>query len=102
MKTCNAKVEDLDLKNMGVDKGITGNVISKPLMSPLTSTPEEGAKTPLFLTLDPSVDSSGKLYSSCKEIEVDEVARDEDVAKKLMAIDAYWSGLKTKSEILHK
>ena len=42
-------------RHMGVDKSITGNVISKPILSPLTSSAESGAKIPMVLATDPDL-----------------------------------------------
>ena len=45
-------------RHMGVDKSVTGNFIAKPLLWLLPGAakkPEEGAKTPLYLTLDQEI-----------------------------------------------
>ena len=93
---------------MGVDKSISGNIIAKPLLwlVPGTSkSPKQGSKTPLFLTLDNETinsanNSSGNLYDSKQEVlELDPVALDDLLAKKLFLVDEYWTGLKSKDSV---
>ena len=95
-------------RHMGVDKSISGNIIAKPLLwlVPGTSkSPKEGSKTPLFLTLDNETinsanNSSGNLYDSKQEVlELDPVALDNLLAKKLFLVDEYWTGLKSKDSV---
>ena len=94
---------------MGVDKSITGNIIAKPLLwlSPgVSKNAEDGAKTPLFLALDQETiknaeHSSGNLFGSKRqELEIDAVALDEELARKLYLVDEYWTGLKTKEQLI--
>ena len=96
-------------RHMGVDKSITGNIIAKPLLwlfPGLSKSPDDGAKTPLFLVLDNETIkddklSSGKLFGAKRqEMEVDSVALDENVAQKLLLIDEYWTGLKSKEQLV--
>ena len=96
---------------MGVDKSVTGNFIAKPLLWLLPGAakkPEEGAKTPLYLTLDQETinnceNATGKLYDSKQnELEIDSVALDENLAKKLFMVDEYWTGIKSKADLLSK
>ena len=88
-------------RHMGVDKSVSGNVISKPLLSPLTRSADEGAKTPMLLAIDTQLSVSGQLFSSGKPTDIDPVALDQDSARKLFAVDAYWTGLLTKQQILN-
>lgn len=82
---------------MGVDKSIFGNVVANPLLWFLTTTPEQGALTPLFLALE-DIEVSGKLFAKCKEVDLDEKVMDEKVAKRLLAIDRYWTGQISKEQ----
>lgn len=44
---------------------------------------------------------TGKLYSNLKAIDIDPKCDDVGVAKRLMAVDKYWTGLvKTKEELV--
>jgi len=86
-------------RHMGVDKSITGNVISKPILSPLTSSAESGAKIPMVLATDPDLKDTGKLFSSKGEIDIAEHALDLETARKLFAVDAYWTDLLSKEEL---
>ena len=95
-------------RHMGVDKSITGNIIAKPLLwlfPGVSKSPEEGAKTPLFLTLDNETisdgnSSSGKLFNMNGEMEIDPVALDETLANNLVLVDEYWTSLKSKEELI--
>ena len=96
---------------MGVDKSISGAIISKPILwlfPGVTRSPEEGAKTPLFLILDNETitdaqATSGKLFDSKqREMEIDAVALDDVVAQKLFFIDEYWTGLKSKEQLIER
>ena len=98
-------------RHMGVDKSLTGNLIAKPLLwlvPGATKNPTEGAKTPLYLTLDQETiknceNASGKLYDSKQnELEIDSVALDEKLAHKLYMVDEYWTGIKSKADLLTK
>ena len=53
----------------------------------------------LFLDLN---ETTGKLFSNMEELAVDDVAKDIVLAKKLFIVDQYWSGLKSKEDILQK
>lgn len=90
-------------RHMGVDKSILGNFLSNPLLWFLTSDVMRGSQTTLFLAMDPSVaTTTGKLFSKSRQIEKDPVAEDSDLAKKLVAVDKYWSGLVSSKEELAK
>jgi hypothetical protein len=93
---------------MGVDKSISGNIISKPLLWLLPGVsrkPEDGARSPLFLVLDNETitvakSASGQLFDSNRSLmEIDSVASDDTLAKKLFLVDEYWTGLKSKEEL---
>jgi len=85
---------------MGVDKSISGNVISKPLLSPLTNSAEAGAKAPMVLATDPDLTDTGKLFSAkAEQLEIDQCALDLELARKLYAVDAYWTDLLTKEQV---
>jgi len=88
-------------RHMGVDKSISGNIISKPLLSPLTRSADDGAKAPILLATDPDLKATGKLFSSNgQEMEIDPVGLDLDLARKLFAVDAYWTDLVPKDELV--
>merc|ERR1712037_953073 len=75
-------------RHMGVDKSITG-----PLLWFLSRSPERGSQTPLYVCLSDSLSGErGKLYSNLKEIDIDPKAEDALVAKRLLAVDKYWTG----------
>ena len=63
---------------------------------------ERGSETPLYVALsDIVVGETGKLYSNLKEVKIDPKAEDALVAKRLVAVDKYWSGLvKSKEELV--
>lgn len=95
-------------RHMGVDKSISGNIISKPLLWLLPGVsrkPEDGARSPLFLVLDNETitvakSASGQLFDSNRSLmEIDSVASDDTLAKKLFLVDEYWTGLKSKEEL---
>ena len=95
-------------RHMGVDKSISGNIISKPLLwllPGITRSPEDGAKSPLFLVLDnesitDANTASGQLFDSNRKVmDIDSVALDDTLAKKLFLVDEYWTGLKSKEEL---
>ena len=97
-------------RHMGVDKSISGNIISKPLLWLLPGVsrkPEDGAKSPLFLVLDNETitgapTATGQLFDSNRSLmEIDSVALDETLAKKLFLIDEYWTGLKSKEQLFN-
>ncbi|XP_059092992.1 retinol dehydrogenase 13-like [Tigriopus californicus] len=90
-------------RHMGVDKSILGNFLSNPLLWFLTSDVMRGSQTTLFLAMDPSVvTTTGKLFSKSKEIDKDPMAEDSTLAKRLVAVDKYWSGLVSSKEELAK
>jgi len=84
---------------LGVDKSITGNVISKPLLSPMTSSAEAGAKVPMVLATDPDLNHTGKLFSAKDQLDIDPEHMDLEVARKLFAVDAFWTDLLSKEEL---
>ncbi len=47
-------------------------------------------------------ETTGKLLSNMEEMAVDDVGKDVVMAKKLFLVDQYWSGLKSKEDILQK
>lgn len=84
-------------RHMGVDKSISGNIIANPLLWFLTRTAARGAQTVLWAATDPQLSaSSGKLFSNMKEIEIDDKAKDESLAKKILAVGKFWTGLESK------
>lgn len=105
--TCNAVypgiVSGTDIKRyMGVDKSMSGRLVSKPLLSFATRSAEKGAQTVIYVLLEESLKSeSGKLFSNMQEKEIEGEAKDMTLAKKLFLIDEYWTGIKNKDDILN-
>jgi len=87
-------------RHMGVDKSITGNIIANPLLWFLTKSAERGAQTPLLVATDTNIELSGGLYSNLKPLDVDSVALDKELAKKIMAVSLYWTGLMDKADLV--
>ena len=58
-------------------------------------------RSPLFCFAD-LTETTGKLFSNMEEMAIDDAAKDSVLAKKLFIVDEYWSGLKSKEDILHK
>lgn len=99
-------------RHMGVDKSMSGSIFWRPILWSYTKTPEQGARTPLFLLLAPQsllagsgAESGGKpvsgqLFVNYDQVEVDKVALDSQLARKLWAVDEYWTGLRRREEIL--
>ena len=86
---------------MGVEKSWFAMIGSKLVMSFLEKKPEEGAYTALFMALDRSVTGiTGKCFFNMSEMSFVDVPGTPEDAKRLMAIDDYWSGLKSKEEVL--
>ena len=84
---------------MGVDKSITGNFIANPLLWMLTKSPERGAETPVFVTLDDESNATGKLFSNFGEVSIDsKSAIDDKIAERLLAVDFFWTGLSPSKE----
>jgi len=88
-------------RHMGVDKSISGNIIANPLLWILTKSPERGAQTVVFAATDKDLKcETGKLLSQMKEIDVDSVAEDEELARKLYLVSQYWTGLVDKQTLV--
>ena len=90
-------------RHMGVDKSKVVKYGALPLMSFATISPSEAASTVLFLLMDRSVTGeTGKMYTKMSEIAIKEEGLDEVAAQKVVDIGDYWSGLKSKDELLLK
>ena len=88
---------------MGVDKSKVVKYGALPFMSFATISPSEAASTVLFLLMDRSVTGeTGKMFTKMSEIAIKEEGLDEVAAQKVVDIGDYWSGLKTKDELLSK
>ena len=68
----------------------------------MTRSADDGAKAPMLLATDPNLESTGKLFSANgQEMEIDPVGLDLDLARKLFAVDAYWTDLLPKDELVN-
>ncbi|KAF4089856.1 hypothetical protein AMELA_G00043070 [Ameiurus melas] len=75
-------------------------LLAKPLVSlasrALLRSPEEGARTPVYLACSPDVEGvRGKCFADCQEQKLLPNATDEDVAKKLWDISEVMVGITT-------
>jgi len=90
-------------RHMGVDKSKVVKYGALPFMSFATISPSEAASTVLFLLMDRSVTGeTGKMFTKMSEIAIKEEGLDEVAAQKVVDTGDYWSGLKTKDELLSK
>ena len=88
-------------RHMGVDKSKVVKYGALPFMSLATISPSEAADTVLFLLLDRSVGGeTGKMYTKMNEIAMKEELLDEGAAKRVVNIGDYWSGLKSREELM--
>ncbi len=72
--------------NMGVDRETGFGKMITGLLKPFFLTPEEGAKTAVFLATDPSVrKKTGKYYYRCKVAKTSKLSKNRFLAKKLFA-----------------
>ena len=94
--------KDTNIKrHMGVDKSKILSLFSRPFLYMLEKNPSEGAATPLFMLLDNTVgEITGKIFTNMAEMAITDIADDQDSAQKLLDIDDYWTGLKTKEELI--
>lgn len=73
--------------NMGVDRDTGFGKTITGLLKPFFLTPEEGAKTAVFLAVDESVkDITGKYFYKCKIAKSSELSNNEEIAKRLYAL----------------
>ncbi len=79
-------------RHMGVDRSISGSLISGPLLWFLTVTPTTAARGPFRLATEGF--KSGALYSAGgrKEMEVSAAAANPEEARRMLAVAKYWSG----------
>ena len=90
-------------RHMGVDKSKVVKYGALPFMSLATISPSEAASTILFLLLDRSVlADSGKMYTKMSEMSIVDVGLDAGAAEKILAVGDYWTGLKSKDELIMK
>lgn len=91
-------------RHMGLDKSMVSGPFVKKIMGSITEvTPENAIHTPLFLLTDRSVSGlSGKMFANMNEMAVLDVGLNDEAGKKLMLIDEYWTGLKSKDDIAVK
>ena len=95
-------VRDTEIRRYtGRAKSYVSQKVANPFLSLAETTPQLAINTPLFLLNDESVEKiTGKLFYNLKEKDLEcELAHDLKTAEKLMLVDDYWSGLKTKEEV---
>ena len=86
---------------MSIDKSKLMIYVTRPLLWLLERTAEEGAYTPVFLIQDQmAVGKTGKIFSNMSEMSIAEIGVNDEAAKKLIAVDDYWAGIKSKDEIV--
>ena len=87
-------------RHMGVDKSISGNFIANPIMWLMTRSAARGAHTVLWSATDPELAGvTGKLFSNMKQMNVDGKASNDDLARKIIAVGQFWTGLESKESI---
>lgn len=88
-------------RHMGIDKSKFMQYLSRPALWVVEVYPNEAAATPLFMLVDRSVSGlTGKMYANMAEMAIVDIGKDMTAARKLLAIDDYWAGTKTKEELL--
>ena len=86
---------------MNIEKSKVLIYVTRPLLWLLERTAEEGAYTPVFLIQDRmAVDKTGKIFHNMSEMSIAEIGVNDEAAAKLIAVDDYWTDLKTKEEIV--
>lgn len=61
---------------------------------PLLKSPEEGARTPVYLAVSPEVEGvTGKYFRDCEPVEPSPAARDSEAARRLWEVSARLAGL---------
>ncbi|GAA6073766.1 retinol dehydrogenase 14a [Tachysurus ichikawai] len=96
--TVNALTPGIVRTNLG--RHVHVPLLAKPLVSlaswALLRSPEEGAKTSVYLACSPDVEGvRGKCFADCQEMKLLPKATDEDVAKKLWDISEVMVGITT-------
>ena len=88
-------------RHMGVDKSKVVKYGALPFMSLATISPSEAASTILFLLLDRSVTAdTGKMYTKMSEMAFVDKGLDMAAAEKVIAIGDYWTGLKSREDLI--
>lgn len=88
-------------RHMGVDKSL--NPLTRWLLSITEKTAENAVHTLLFLLSDRTASGlTGKMYTNMNEMALLENATNEQDGEKLKMIDEYWTGLKSKEELVKK
>ena len=93
--TANCLAPGLVATNFGVNTGRLISLIPRLLaLTPLAITPEEGAKTQVYLAASPEVEGiSGRYFFKCKEKRTKPVSYDATAASKLWEISVRLTGL---------
>ena len=88
-------------RHMNVEKTTFMKFLTKPLLWIFEKSAAEAAFTPVFLLQDRmAAGKTGKIFYNMSEMSMLEVGVNAEAAKKLIAVDDYWTGLKSKEEIV--
>jgi retinol dehydrogenase-12 len=88
-------------RHMGVGKSYLSQHIVKPVLWLVERNATEGAHTPLYMLTDRKVvHETGKMFVTMSEMAILPIGLDKEAAKKVVAIGDYWTGLKSKSELV--
>ncbi len=88
-------------RHMSVDKSFSFGAISRGLLRITERSVKDSVYTPVFLLTDRSVAGiTGKMFKDMNEIAYVDRAVDSLAGQKLLAVDEYWTGLKSKEELL--
>jgi retinol dehydrogenase 14 len=88
--------------SMGVDRATGFGKTLTGMLRPFFQTPEQGAKTALFLALDQTVSKvTGEYFYKCKKAKSSKTSHNEDLAKRLFALSEeicgeYFEGIYNK------
>ena len=88
-------------RHMNVEKATFMHYLTKPLLWIFEKSAQDAAFTPVFLLQDRmAAGKTGKIFYHMSEMSMLEVGVNAEAAKKLIAVDDYWAGLKSKDEIV--
>ena len=90
-------------RHTGLGKSYVSKHVANPILSIAEITAQQAIATPLYLlTAEVNDKITGKLFYNLKEKEIEEdFAKDEAAIQKLLLVDDYWSGLKSKDDIIN-
>ena len=95
-------VTDTNIKrHMSVEKNTIKKFVLAPMLWIFEKTAADAAYTPMFLLQDRmAAGKTGKIFYHMSEMSFLEIGVNAEAAKKLIAVDDYWTGLKSKEEIV--